>query len=148
MNWKEVLELATNGNPAPERVVRKTEAEWRQQLTEEQFYITRLHGTERPFTGEYCEAHDPGKYECRCCGELLFDSAVKFESHSGWPSFTEPAKPGVIKYILDTSHGMKRVEVVCNICEAHLGHVFPDGPKPTGLRFCINSASIRLQTSH
>lgn len=144
MNWNDVIRYANNGSPEPDRRVEKTEAEWKAQLTAEQYYITRQKGTERAFTGAYCEAHDPGKYSCICCDNLLFDADLKFESGSGWPSFTEPAKDNAIKYEKDTSHGMVRVEVMCNVCDAHLGHIFPDGPPPTGLRFCINSASIQL----
>jgi peptide-methionine (R)-S-oxide reductase len=142
MNWKDVLNY-TKASPAPERKVNKTDAEWKQILTPEQFRVTRQHGTEAPFSGEYCEAHAPGVYACVCCGTELFDSTLKFDSGTGWPSFTEPVKQNVIRYILDSSYGMQRVEVLCNICDAHLGHVFPDGPKPTGLRFCINSLSLR-----
>lgn len=139
------MHFATKGNPIPLRRVEKTEAEWKAQLTEEEFYITRQHGTERAFTGSYCEAHDPGMYACKCCDTLLFDANLKFDSRSGWPSFTEPATLEAIKYIKDTTFGMTRVEVQCNVCDAHLGHVFPDGPEPSGLRFCINSASIALK---
>lgn len=146
MKWIDVLRYAKNGSPAPDRVVRKTEAEWRALLTPEQYFITRQKGTERAFTGEYCTAYDPGVYNCVCCNEPLFDSNLKFNSRSGWPSFTEPIKDNVIKYEKDTSHGMVRVEVMCNVCDCHLGHVFPDGPEPSGLRFCINSESIKLQT--
>lgn len=145
MNWNQVISYTKDGVPAPTRRVEKTEAEWAEILSEEEFRITRRKGTERAFTGEYCEAHVPGKYACKCCGELLFDSQLKFESYSGWPSFTEPVADNVINYIADFSHGMQRVEVVCNVCDCHLGHVFPDGPEPTGLRYCINSASIKLQ---
>lgn len=148
MNWNQVISYTKNGVPAPIRRVEKTEAEWAEMLSEEEFRITRRKGTERAFTGEYCEAHVPGKYACRCCGELLFDSQLKFESYSGWPSFTEPVADNVINYIADFSHGMQRVEVVCNVCDCHLGHVFPDGPEPTGLRYCINSASIKLQEAN
>lgn len=144
MKWLDVLKYARDGSPAPDKRVEKSDAEWQQQLTPEQFYITRKKGTERAFTGEYCEAHDPGLYACRCCGTLLFDSFEKFESGTGWPSFTIPVKDNVIKYEQDTTFGMTRVEVMCNVCDGHLGHVFPDGPPPTGLRFCINSASIKL----
>lgn len=145
MNWNQVLSYIKNGVPAPSRRVDKTEAEWAEILTEEEFRITRRKGTERAFTGEYCEAHQPGKYACKCCDELLFDSKLKFESHSGWPSFTEPVADNVINYEADFTHGMQRVEVLCNVCDCHLGHVFPDGPEPSGLRYCINSASIKLQ---
>jgi peptide-methionine (R)-S-oxide reductase len=144
MNWTEVLRLATKGNLVPDTRVEKSDSEWKQFLTDEEYYVTRRKGTERAFTGEYCEAHEPGLYACKCCGTPLFDSTQKFESGTGWPSFTEPVRQNVIKYHNDTSFGMHRVEVMCNVCDAHLGHVFPDGPKPSGLRFCINSASIKL----
>ncbi len=145
MNWNDVIKMANHGSPEPPRRVEKSEAEWQQQLTPEQFQITRRKGTERAFTGQYCEAHDPGRYGCICCGTPLFDSNLKFESRSGWPSFTEPMADNVIKYEKDTSFGMVRVEVMCNVCDAHLGHVFPDGPEPSGLRFCINSASLKME---
>ncbi len=144
MNWNDVIRYANNGSPKPDQRVEKTDKEWQNILSPEEFRITRQKGTERAFSGEYCEAHEPGLYACRCCGTLLFDSNLKFESHSGWPSFTEPVKDNVIKYEKDTSYGMTRVEVMCNVCDCHLGHVFPDGPPPSGLRFCINSASIKL----
>ena len=140
----DVISYAVKGNPKPDRRVEKTPEEWKAELTPEEFRITRQKGTERAFTGEYCEAHEPGKYACVCCGNPLFDSSQKFESHSGWPSFTEPVKQNAVQYEKDDSYGMTRVEVMCNVCDAHLGHVFPDGPPPTGLRFCINSASVKL----
>lgn len=147
MKWLDVLKYAKDGSPAPDKRVEKTPEEWKKILNPDEYYITREKGTERAFTGEYCEAHEPGLYACRCCGTLLFDSAVKFESGSGWPSFTIPVKDNVINYIKDTSYGMTRVEVTCLVCDAHLGHVFPDGPPPTGLRYCINSASVKLVES-
>jgi len=147
MNWQKVEEYAREGNPKPPRRVEKTDNEWRGQLTEEEYRITRKHGTEHPFSGEYCEAHEPGLYACVCCGTELFDSTEKFESSSGWPSFTEPVKENVVRYKEDRSHGMHRVEILCNVCDAHLGHVFPDGPKPTGLRYCVNSTSLKLVES-
>lgn len=143
MNWNTVLERTRNGNPEPDRRVDKTDAEWAALLTPDQFRITRQHATERPFSGEYCEAHDPGLYACACCGTELFDSREKFDSGTGWPSFSFPVAENAIKYLADTSYGMRRVEVQCNVCDAHLGHVFPDGPKPTGLRYCINSLSLK-----
>jgi len=144
MKWKDVIDYANNGSPEPLKRIEKTNAEWQSLLTPEQYRITRKKGTEMAFTGAYCHAHDPGKYHCICCDTPLFDSNIKYDSKSGWPSFTEPISPNAIKYKKDTSLGMIRVEVMCNACDAHLGHVFPDGPPPTGLRFCINSESINL----
>jgi peptide-methionine (R)-S-oxide reductase len=144
IDWKQVNRYAAKGNPEPPRRVEKSAEEWKQQLTSEQYQVTREHGTEQPFSGEYCEAHQPGLYACVCCGTELFDSQEKFESRSGWPSFTEPVEDNVIRYKEDFSYGMHRIEVLCNVCDAHLGHVFPDGPEPTGLRYCINSASLKL----
>jgi peptide-methionine (R)-S-oxide reductase len=144
LKWSDIVHFTQKGNPAPDQRVEKPEGEWRKLLTPEEFQITRKKGTERAFTGEYCEAHDPGRYACRCCGTLLFDSGLKFESGTGWPSFTQPIRENAISYHGDRSHGMIRVEVCCNTCDAHLGHVFPDGPPPGGLRYCINSASVKL----
>jgi len=146
IDWKKVNEYAGKSNPAPPKRVEKSEQEWKEQLTEEQFFVTRKHGTERAGTGEYCESHRPGLYACVCCGTELFDSTEKYESGSGWPSFTKPVQDNVIKYVEDLSHGMHRIEVLCNVCDAHLGHVFPDGPEPTGLRYCVNSASLSLKS--
>ncbi len=143
MNWSKVLQLAETGNLTPSHRVEKTDAEWRAQLTPEQYRIARAHGTERPWSGEYCEAHDPGLYACVCCGAELFDSREKFDSGTGWPSFSQPVAENVIQYRMDTSFGMKRVEVCCNVCDAHLGHVFPDGPPPSRLRYCINSLALK-----
>lgn len=142
MNWNDVLNLAKQ-NLQPDKKVVKSKEEWKALLTPEQFHVTREHGTERAWTGEYCERHEPGIYACTCCATELFDSTTKFESGTGWPSFTEPVKDNVIQYKKDTSWGMTRIEVLCNVCDAHLGHVFPDGPRPSGLRFCINSASLK-----
>lgn len=144
ITWQDVLKFARGGNPKPPSRVVKTDAEWKELLTPEQFQVTRKKGTERAFTGEYCEAHEPGSYACRCCSTLMFDSQLKFESGTGWPSFTQPFNENAIAYHQDGTHGMVRVEVTCNVCDAHLGHVFPDGPPPGGLRYCINSASIKL----
>ena len=143
IKWTDVIHLAKN-NLAPPRRVEKSDEEWKKILTPEQYLIARKKSTEQPFSGEYCESHDPGLYACRCCGTLLFDSSLKFESGTGWPSFTEPFEENVIAYHKDSSYGMVRIEVLCNVCDAHLGHVFPDGPSPGGLRYCINSASIIL----
>jgi peptide-methionine (R)-S-oxide reductase len=147
LKWNDVLQLATKGNNAPDRRVEKTPGEWKALLTTEQFHITRQKGTEARFSGELCSRYDPGKYTCVCCGTELFDSSIKFDSKTGWPSFTEPIKDNVINYHKDTSYGMTRIEVDCSICDAHLGHVFPDGPPPSGLRFCINSESLQLVTA-
>jgi methionine-R-sulfoxide reductase len=144
MNWNDLLDVINN-NPAPPDRIEKSDEEWKQLLTPEQYHITRKHGTERAFSGEYCESYSPGIYSCVCCSTQLFDSTVKFNSRSGWPSFTQPVKENVIKYTSDGSYGMRRVEVLCNVCDAHLGHVFPDGPAPTGLRFCINSISLKKE---
>ncbi|MGB5237573.1 MAG: peptide-methionine (R)-S-oxide reductase MsrB [Flavobacteriaceae bacterium] len=145
LSWKEVINYSVKGNPKPDRRVEKTEAEWREQLSPEQFRITRKKGTESPHSGELCTSYDAGKYACVCCDTLLFDSTIKFDSGTGWPSFTQPIRENAIKYERDISYGMVRVEVMCNTCDAHLGHVFPDGPEPSGLRYCINSASMYIE---
>lgn len=142
LNWQDVIARAADGNPAPPRRVEKTEAEWRDQLSEEQFYVTRQQGAERPFSSDMCSLFQPGRYACACCSTELFDSATKFESGTGWPSFTEPLDENAVAYHGDNSHGMVRIEALCNVCDAHLGHVFPDGPPPSGLRFCINALSL------
>jgi methionine-R-sulfoxide reductase len=145
LKWKDVERLSIEGNLPPPRTVRKTEDEWRALLGSEAFEVTRRHGTERAFSSELCSLFEPGRYECVCCGTLLFDAETKFESGTGWPSFTQPAAPEVIAYVMDRSYGMARVETRCNVCEAHLGHVFPDGPPPSGLRYCINAVALRKQ---
>jgi peptide-methionine (R)-S-oxide reductase len=140
--------LASRAAPAypvfmAERIL-KSDEEWAAQLTPEQFQITRRQGTEPAFTGAYWDCHDSGVYRCVCCGAQLFASETKFDSGTGWPSFTAPAAPDRVEEAADLSHGMRRTEVHCARCGAHLGHVFPDGPRPTGLRYCINSASLVL----
>lgn len=143
--WRDVMTRAAGANPAPDRRVVKTDAEWRRELTPEQYYVTRQHGTERPFSSEMCSLFAPGQYACVCCGTRLFDATRKFESGTGWPSFTEPVADNVITYRADRSHGMERVETLCATCDAHLGHVFPDGPKPSGLRYCMNALALAKQ---
>lgn len=122
----------------------KTEAEWRAELSPEQFHVCREKGTEPAFTGAYHDSKTPGTYRCGCCGEELFSSEAKFDSGTGWPSFHSPLDESHIETGIDTSYGMRRTEVMCGSCGAHLGHVFPDGPRPTGLRYCINSVSLEL----
>lgn len=125
-------------------VLRLSEEEWRRRLTPEEYRVLRQHGTEPPFVGCYVGTKEPGTYVCAACGNPLFESGVKFESGTGWPSFTRPVSPDAVREYLDTSHGMVRTEVRCARCDSHLGHVFPDGPPPTGLRYCMNSASLDL----
>ncbi len=124
----------------------KSDDEWRAELSPEEFEITRQAGTERAFTGIYWDTKTPGIYRCKCCNTALFDSATKYDSGSGWPSFYQPISPDLVNNHEDTSLGMRRIEVTCANCDAHLGHVFPDGPQPTGLRYCLNSASLNLET--
>jgi peptide-methionine (R)-S-oxide reductase len=147
ITWKDIVSYVVNGNPEPDRRVEKTLNEWQAVLTPEQFRITRLKGTEMPHSGAFCSIFEPGLYKCVCCGTPLFDSSGKFKSGTGWPSFTQPIKDNVIKYVKDTSYGMTRIEVLCNVCDAHLGHVFPDGPPPSGLRYCINSEALELENN-
>jgi peptide-methionine (R)-S-oxide reductase len=129
---------------AEPETIAKSDDEWREELTPEQFEVLRKQGTERAFSGEYWNCHEDGMYRCAACGAELFDSSTKFDSGTGWPSFTEPAVAEAVELRPDHSHGMVRTEVVCRRCGGHLGHVFPDGPGPDGQRYCINSLSLQL----
>jgi peptide-methionine (R)-S-oxide reductase len=148
LNWREVLRMAKDGAPPPERRVEKSDEEWRRELSEDEFRVTRKAGTERAFSSALCSLFEPGIYACRCCDTVLFDAAQKFESGTGWPSFTQPVQPDRVAYHQDESFGMVRVEAVCNTCDAHLGHVFPDGPPPSGLRYCMNAVALRKVAPH
>ncbi|WP_242917272.1 bifunctional methionine sulfoxide reductase B/A protein [Pontibacter liquoris] len=143
LRWLDIIKFTNQGNPTPDRRVEKTPEEWKALLTEEQFRITRLKGTERAFSSELCSYFEPGRYACVCCDTELFDAGEKFESGTGWPSFTQPVKDNVVAYHKDSAFGMQRIEALCSTCDAHLGHVFQDGPKPSGLRYCINAVSLK-----
>lgn len=127
--------------------IEKTDSQWKQELSGEEFDVCRMKATEPPFTGKYTYCEDDGIYRCTCCGNELFNSNTKYDSGSGWPSFWEPIRENSVKYERDSSYGMTRIEVMCAKCDSHLGHVFEDGPKPTGNRFCINSVSLKLEKS-
>ena len=144
LTWKDLINFSVKGNPIPNFKIKKTDAHWRLNLTPEQFRITRQKGTERPNSGSFCSSYEDGKYNCVCCQAPLFDSTIKFNSGTGWPSFTQPIKENACKYEKDDSFGMVRMEDMCNTCDAHLGHVFPDGPEPSRLRYCINSESLMI----
>jgi methionine-R-sulfoxide reductase len=143
LKWNDVLRFAADGSPLPDRKVVKTESEWRKQLSLEEFKVTREAGTERAFSSLMCNLFEPGIYSCLCCDTVLFDATEKFDSGTGWPSFTQPLKENAIAYHVDSDYGMTRVETVCNTCDAHLGHVFPDGPAPSGLRYCMNAVALK-----
>jgi peptide-methionine (R)-S-oxide reductase len=144
MDWNEVVRIVREGNPPPPRRELRTEEEWRARLSPDAYQVTRLKGTERAFSSRMCSLFTPGRYACACCGTELFDSASKFESGTGWPSFFAPLE-GAIGTTEDRSFGMRRVEVHCNRCGGHLGHVFEDGPPPTGLRYCINGVALTFE---
>ena len=143
INWNDVLRFANSGNPAPPRKVFRPNEEWKGLLPADVYAVTRLKGTERAHSSELCNLFEPGAYHCICCETQLFDSREKFRSSSGWPSFNQPFTVEAVAYTKDNSHGMTRIEATCNVCDSHLGHVFPDGPPPAGLRFCINALSLR-----
>jgi methionine-R-sulfoxide reductase len=143
LKWADVLQRAKAGNPEPDHKVVKTDAEWRAQLSDQEYYVTRQAGTERAFSSKMCSLFEPGIYSCLCCETILFDSEEKFESHTGWPSFTKPLSDNAVAYRFDGPAFLERVETICNTCDAHLGHVFPDGPPPTGLRYCMNAVALR-----
>lgn len=142
LRWIDVLKYANNGNPQPDKRVEKTEKEWKSILTDEAFRIARMKGTERAHSSEMCSLFEAGAYSCICCDTPLFNSDEKFDSGTGWPSFTQPIADNSVAYHKDKGFGMYRIEAVCNTCDAHLGHVFQDGPDPSGLRYCINAGSM------
>ena len=146
LNWKEVVRRSIEGNLAPPRRVEKSPEEWRGLLDPEVFRITRSAGTERPFSSQMCGLLEAGKYHCACCDTLLFDANEKFDSRTGWPSFTAPVDETTVAYNNDSKLGMTRIEAVCAVCDAHLGHTFPDGPEPTGLRYCMNALALVKQS--
>ena len=143
ITWKKIKNFIAYGSPRPKNKIIKTETEWKSLLSDEVFNITRRSGTEHAFSSEMCSKFEPGLYVCACCDSLLFDASEKYDSQSGWPSFSQPLEENSISYKTDSSNLMVRVEVTCNSCDAHLGHVFPDGPEPSGLRYCINSLSLK-----
>lgn len=143
IKWNDIIKFTNHGNPTPPQRVEKSIEEWQQLLSAEEFRVTRLKGTERAHSSDMCSLFEPGLYACKCCNTPLFDATEKFNSGTGWPSFTQPYNIDHVAYHKDTSYGMIRVETLCNICDAHLGHVFPDGPEPSGLRYCINAVSLQ-----
>jgi peptide-methionine (R)-S-oxide reductase len=145
LNWNNIIHFTVKGNPSAPNRVEKSEREWQELLSDETFRVTRNKGTERPHSSDMCTLFEPGIYACACCKTTMFDASEKFDSGTGWPSFTQPVEENRIAYLNDGGFGMTRVETVCNICDAHLGHVFPDGPEPSGLRYCINAVALEKQ---
>lgn len=143
LDWNDVVRYANEGNPKPDKRVVKTGMQWRELLDDEVYSVTRESHTERPFSSSMCSLFEPGKYSCACCGTLLFDASEKFDSQTGWPSFSQPIKENAIAYFVDGSLAVPRIETTCNTCDAHLGHVFPDGPAPSGLRYCMNAVALK-----
>lgn len=142
LNWEEIVRRSNEGNATPPRRVEKSADEWRELLDPEVFRVTRHAGTERPFSSQMCGVFEAGEYHCACCNTLLFDSKSKFDSGTGWPSFGAPVDESVVAYINDSQMGMTRIEATCAVCDAHLGHTFPDGPAPTNLRYCMNAVAL------
>ena len=142
LRWIDVLKFTKYSNPEPPCRAEKSAAEWQALLTPAQFQVLRQKDTEAPYRNVYCRTYEPGVYACRGCGSPLFNSSAKYHALSGWPSFTQPITKSAIKYAFDESFNMQRVEALCNVCDGHLGHVFPDGPEPSGLRYCMNSESL------
>ena len=143
LTWECIQKLVSEGNLTPDQRLVKTGAQWKKLLSDDVYYVTRNAGTERPFSSPMCTHFEAGIYACACCDTLLFDSTEKFDSGTGWPSFTQPIKENAIAYYLDDSLDRSRVEITCNTCDAHLGHVFPDGPAPSKLRYCVNALSLQ-----
>ena len=143
LTWEDIERFVETGNPAPDKRIVKTGEQWKKCLTPEVYWVTREAGTERPFSSPMCSHFEPGQYACACCDTLLFDSSEKFDSKTGWPSFTQPTQSNSVAYYLDDSLDRTRVEITCNTCDAHLGHVFPDGPAPSKLRYCVNALAIK-----
>ncbi len=146
LTWESIQKLINQGNLSPDTRLVKTSEEWKTLLSEEVYEVTRNAGTERPFSSSMCTHFEAGIYACACCETLLFDSTEKFDSGTGWPSFTQPLKENAIAYHSDDSLLRSRVEITCNSCDAHLGHVFPDGPAPSKLRYCVNALSLQRQS--
>jgi methionine-R-sulfoxide reductase len=145
LTWEDIEKFVKTGTPAADKRIVKTGEQWKKLLNEDVYGVTREAGTERPFSSPMCSHFEPGKYVCACCDTLLFDSSEKFDSKTGWPSFTQPIQGNSIAYYLDDSLTRERVEITCNTCDAHLGHVFPDGPAPSKLRYCVNALAIKRQ---